>query len=56
VVADTDVKAQGHVNGTIVAAFDAITGAETYFLQLAANGGTSPAGSVVVAIEYWPAV
>ena len=56
VVADTDVKAQGHVNGTVVAAFDAIAGAATYFLQIAAVGGTSPAGSVVVAIDYWPAV
>lgn len=59
VVADVDVKAQGHVTGTIVAALDkqgfAATGPTTLFFQLAAVGGTSPAGTVNAIIHYFPA-
>lgn len=54
VVADVDVKAQGHVAATVVSSFDAIASTITYYLQLAANGGTSPAGSVTVCIDYFP--
>lgn len=53
VVADVDVKAQGHVAATIVAAFDSVTGATTYYYQIAATGGTNPAGTVNVRFEYW---
>ena len=52
VMADTDVKAQSHGTGTVVAAFDAVgsfAGVETdLYLQLAASGGTTPAGTVYV--------
>lgn len=54
VVADTDVKAVGHVACTIVAAFDCIAGITTYFYQLAINGGTNPAGTVNVRVDYFP--
>ncbi len=54
VVADVDVKAQGHFSSTIVAAFDSTTGATTYYFQIAANGGTNPAGTAVVHLSYYP--
>lgn len=53
VVADVDVKGQGRVLTTIVSTFDAITGATTYFFQLAASGGTNPAGTVNVLVGYY---
>jgi hypothetical protein len=56
VVADTDVKSQGHIAGTIVAALNQTTvaaaGVTPLYLQVAANGGTSPAGTVSVYIGY----
>jgi hypothetical protein len=54
VVADVDVKAQGHSQATIVAAFD-VQGAAgtTYYFQIAAVGGTSPAGTVVAVVSYY---
>lgn len=55
VVADTDVKAQGHFNTTIVASFDKQTGATTYYFRLAAVGGTNPAGTVNVIVKFWAA-
>lgn len=54
VVADVDVKAQGHIAATIVASFDAVTGLPTYYFQIAAVGGTNPAGTVTVLLTYYP--
>jgi len=56
IVADTDVKAQGHIAGTIAASLNQTTlaaGAVTpVYLQCAANGGTAPAGTVSVYVGY----
>ena len=53
VVADVDVKAQGHITATIVAAYDSIGNNDgTLYLALAASGGTSPAGTVNAVIAY----
>ncbi len=55
VMADTDVKAQGHGTGTIVTAFDvvgAFVAESDLYLQLAASGGTTPAGTVYVVVNY----
>jgi hypothetical protein len=56
-LADTDVKAQGEIMGSIAAAYDRIANNDTtLFFQLAANGGTSPAGTCNVLVEYFPPV
>lgn len=56
-VADVDVKAQGHINATIVAAYDTIGNTDTtIYYQIAAVGGTNPAGTVNVILEYYPPV
>jgi hypothetical protein len=56
IVADTDVKAQGHVAGVINAALNqtavAVNGLTSVYLQCAANGGTAPAGTVSVYVGY----
>lgn len=53
VVADVDVKAQGHISATVVAAFDvAGNNAASLFLALAASGGTAPAGTCNALITY----
>jgi hypothetical protein len=56
IVADTDVKAQGHIAGTIAAALNqtnlAATGVTPVYLQLAAVGGTNPAGTCSVYVGY----
>jgi hypothetical protein len=56
IMAATDIKAAGHFTGTIVAAFDvtnaAATAAYTVNLQIAAVGGTTPAGTVYVYVDY----
>ncbi len=56
VVADIDVKAQAHVTGTIVPGFDqtavAANGVTPLFLQIAATGGTAPAGTVSAYVGY----
>ena len=56
-MADTDIKAQGELMGTIPAAYDRINNNDTtLYFQLAANGGTSPAGTCNVLVEYFPPV
>lgn len=53
VVADTDAKAQGHITATMVAAFDVVgNNASAVFGQCAAVGGTNPAGTVNVVVDY----
>ncbi len=56
IVADSDVKAQGHLAGTIATALNqtAITanGVTPVYLQCTANGGTAPAGTVSVYVGY----
>ncbi len=62
IVADTDIQAQGHITGTIAAALNQpdITGSTSgqggsvtpVYLQLAAAGGTNPAGTCSVFISY----
>lgn len=55
VVAAADIKAQGHTTHTIVAGFDkqlSATGKTTVYLDLAAVGGTNPAGTVRAFINY----
>jgi len=56
IVADTDVKAQGHVAGTIAATLNqtalAAGGVTPVYLQCAANGGTAPSGTVSVYVGY----
>jgi hypothetical protein len=56
IVADTDVKGQGHLTGTIAAGLNqtavAANGITPVYLQCAANGGTTPAGTVSVYIGY----
>lgn len=54
VVADVDLKAQGHTVCTIVAAFDKIAGVTTYFWQMVTTGGTAPAGAFTVIVDYFP--
>jgi len=54
VVAATDVKAQGHIACTIVSTFDSVAGTDVYYLQIAAVGGTNPAGTVNVVLTYHP--
>lgn len=47
VVAAVDLKAQGRTTTTLVAGFDNCTGTTTtYYLTLAAVGGTNPAGTL----------
>lgn len=56
-VADVDVKAQGHTNCTIVAAYDIVGSVDsTIYFQIAAVGGTNPAGTVNVITEYFAPV
>ncbi len=56
-LADTDVKAQGEVVGATPATYDRVNNNDTtLYVQLAANGGTSPAGSCNVVVEYFPPV
>lgn len=55
VVAAADIKAQGHTTHTIVAAFDkqlGSTGKNSLYLDLAAVGGTNPAGTVRAYVNY----
>jgi len=61
IVADTDVKAQGHVTAAIAAALDQtkLTGDATkgysntpLYLQLAANGGTNVGGTCYAYVGY----
>jgi hypothetical protein len=56
VVADVDLKGQGHVACTIVATFDkvgnAATAKQTIFLQLVCVGGTGPSGTVYALVTY----
>ncbi len=62
IVADTDVQAQGHLAGTIVAALNNadVTGSiagkggsiTPVYLQLAAVGGATPAGTCSAFISY----
>jgi len=56
VVADVDVKAQGHITGTIVTALDvtniASTADQILYLALAAVGGTNPAGTIYAVVSY----
>ena len=56
IVADTDVKAQGHVAGNIAAALNqtavAANGITPVYLQCAANGGATPSGTVAVYVGY----
>lgn len=56
-VANTDVKGAGApTSATLVAAADYSSWpAQAVFCTVTANGGTSPAGSVVVEVEYAPA-
>lgn len=57
VVADVDAKAQGHIAATLVSSLDAVGGVPTIlYLQAAAVGGTSPAGTVNVLVHYRPPV
>ena len=56
IVADSDVKAQGHLTGTLAATLNqtalAANGVTPVYLQSAANGGTAPAGTVSVYVGY----
>ena len=56
IVADTDVKGQGHIAAIIPATLDQTAfaaGAVTpVYLQCAANGGTAPSGRVSVYVGY----
>ena len=56
IVADSDVKAQGHLAGVINAALNqtavAANGLTPIYLQCAANGGAAPAGTVSVYVGY----
>lgn len=59
VVAAADIKAQGHTTHTIVTAFDkqlGSTGVNKLYLDLAAVGGTNPAGTVRAYVNYAAAV
>lgn len=56
IVADTDVKGQGHIAAAIVPALDqtafSANAVTTVYLQCAANGGTAPSGTVSVYVGY----
>jgi hypothetical protein len=56
VVADVDVKAQGHFSTTIVTGLDKVGGFSaaqtTLYLQLTTAGGTSPTGTVYAFVDY----
>jgi hypothetical protein len=56
IVGDTDVKAQGHITGTINAALNQVTlaagGITPVYLQCAAVGGSQAAGTVSVYVGY----
>ena len=56
IMTDTDIKAAGHFTGTVVAGFDvtnaAANGPYTMNFQIAAVGGTNPAGTVYVFVDY----
>lgn len=56
VVADVDLKAQGHSSSTIVAALDKVGGFSTadttLFLQVVTAGGTSSAGTIYGFVDY----
>lgn len=60
VVADTDLKAQGHFTNTIVAGFNKIAfaaAADTVlFLQVVVAGGTAPAGTIYAPVDYYPPI
>jgi len=56
-MADTDVKGQGEIIGTIPAAYDRMNNNDaTLFFQIAAVGGASPAGTCNMLVEYFPPV
>ena len=56
IVAATDIKAQGHTTLTTVSTFDnvgyAASAVQTVYLQLAAVGGTNPAGTAYIRVGY----
>ena len=56
IVADSDVKAQGHLAGTIAGSLNqtaiAANGVTPVYLQCVANGGTAPAGTVSAYVGY----
>lgn len=59
IVADVDLKAQGHFTNTIVTAFNKIgfAAADTIlYLQVVVTGGTAPAGTIYVPVDYYPPV
>lgn len=54
IVAAVDAKAQGHIAGTIVAAFDKYRGLatlNTLFIQVVTSGGTASAGNIDVRVS-----
>ena len=53
IVADVNAQNQGHINATILPTVDVINGApQVFYVQLVVAGGTSPAGTVNVRIDY----
>ena len=55
IVAAVNAAAQGHVAATIAAAFDKVNGLAatgTVFAQVVTAGGTSPAGTIYVLVDY----
>lgn len=56
IVADTDVKSQGHIAAAIALTLDqtafAANAVTPVYLQCAANGGTAPSGTVSVYVGY----
>jgi hypothetical protein len=56
-LADVDVQAQGEIVGAMPATYDRVNNNDaTLFFQLAALGGTNPAGTCNVLVEYFPPV
>lgn len=56
VVAAVDVKAVGNFTPSLVAAFNPDDSTTVYHFQLAAVGGTAPAGSTTFHLTYCPPV
>jgi hypothetical protein len=55
IVAAVNAAAQGHIAATIATGFDKVNGlagAAAIFAQVATTGGTSPAGSINVLVDY----
>ncbi len=56
-LADTDVESQGEIVGSVPGAYDRVNNNDaTLFFQLTASGGTNPAGTCNVIVEYFPPV